>query len=268
MPGSPQPAWAGKLRKQLNRAGEKDQDLSRFGAYEHKYQLNPPASAEAVAAFEARFHVSLPEGYRSFLLWMGNGGAGPFYGLYRLGEAEPGQLPDYSGGAVLPLGTQGCTLMTGLVLDGPDRGRVIYYDTDECGPPTVMREPDFLAWYDRWTREVIAGYDDEEMYFGLYLDGKPLELMELYDGTTDVQTRIEIVESCYKFQKLPSRQQTYFKRACDSEQDPELRMVLIKMLSHFHVPGMEEQIGVLWDFGAYPEAISVICHSGDRKSVV
>lgn len=43
---------------------------------------------------------------------------------------------------------------------------------------------------------------------------------------------------------------------------PELRMVLIKMLSHFHVPGMEEQIGVLWDFGAYPEAISVICYSG------
>ena len=238
MPGSPQPAWAGKLRKQLNRAGEKDQDLSRFGAYEHKYQLNPPASAEAVAAFEARFHVSLPEGYRSFLLWMGNGGA------------------------VLPLGTQGCTLMTGLVLDGPDRGRVIYYDTDECGPPTVMREPDFLAWYDRWTREVIAGYDDEEMYFGLYLDGKPLELMELYDGTTDVQTRIEIVESCYKFQKLPSRQQTYFKRACDSEQDPELRMVLIKMLSHFHVPGMVDQIETLWKLGAYPEAISVICHSG------
>ncbi|MCI9656756.1 MAG: SMI1/KNR4 family protein [Lawsonibacter sp.] len=149
MAKSTQPAWAGKLRKQLKRAGEEDRDLSRFGADQHEYQLKPPASAEAVAAFEARFHVSLPDGYRNFLLWMGNGGAGPFYGLYSLGETEPGQLPDYSGGAVLPLGTQGCTLMTGLVLDGPDRGRVIYYDTDECDPPTVMREPDFLAWYDR-----------------------------------------------------------------------------------------------------------------------
>ena len=171
MAKSTQPAWAGKLRKQLKRAGEEDRDLSRFGADQHEYQLKPPASAEAVAAFEARFHVSLPDGYRNCLLWMGNGGAGPFYGLYSLGETEPGQLPDYPSGAVLPLGTQGCTLMTGLVLDGPDRGRVIYYDTDECDPPTVMREPDFLAWYDRWTREVIAGYDDEEMYFDLYLDG-------------------------------------------------------------------------------------------------
>ena len=115
MAKSTQPAWAGKLRKQLKRAGEEDRDLSRFGADQHEYQLKPPASEEAVAAFEARFHVSLPEGYRDFLLWMGNGGAGPFYGLYRLGEAKPGQLPDYSGGAVLPLGTQGWfwTALTG-----------------------------------------------------------------------------------------------------------------------------------------------------------
>lgn len=262
MPRTTRPAWVGKLRSQLKKAGERDRDLSRFGAYSHKYQLDPPASEEAVAAFEARFGLSLPEGYRSFLLWIGDGGAGPFYGLYPLDTVEPRRLPDYDGGAVLPLGTQGCTLMTGLVLDGPDRGKVIYYDEDRCGPPTVMREPDFLAWYERWTREVIAGYDDEEMYFGLYLDGKPQELMELYEGMPDVQTRIEIVESCYKFQELPSKQKTFFKKACDGEGDPGLRMALIKMLSHFRVPGMADQIQTLWDFGAYPEAISVICYEG------
>lgn len=257
-----QPAWVGKLRKQLKRAGEKDPDFSRFGADSHKYQLNPPASEDSIAAFEAHFGISLPEGYRNFLLWMGNGGAGPFYGLYSMQASGPCQLADYSSGAVLPLGTQGCTLMTGLVLDGPDRGRVICYDEDQCSPPTVMREPDFLTWYERWTREVIAGYDDEEMYFGLYLDGKPQELMELYEQTEDVQGRVEIVESCYKFQALPAKQKDYFKKACDGEQDPKLRMVLIKMLCHFHVSGMVKQIGVLWDFGAYPEAISVICYEG------
>ncbi len=266
MAKSIQPVWVGKLRKQLKRAGEKDSDFSRFGADGHKYQLEPPALKETIAAFEARFGVSLPEGYRNFLLWMGNGGAGPFYGLYSLGASEPCQLPDYPSGAVLPLGTQGCTLMTGLVLDGPDRGRVIYYDEDQCGPPSVMREPDFLAWYERWTREVIAGYDDEEMYFGLYLDGKPQELMELYEQTEDVQARIEVVESCYKFQELPAKQKSYFKKACDSEQDPGLRMALIKMLSRFHVPGMAEEIDVLWDLGAYPEAISVICYEGGWKA--
>ena len=78
MAKSIQPAWVGKLRKQLKRAGEKDSDFSRFGADGHKYQLRPPASEKAIAAFEAHFGVSLPEGYRNFLLWMGNGGAGPF----------------------------------------------------------------------------------------------------------------------------------------------------------------------------------------------
>lgn len=39
-------------------------------------------------------------------------------------------------------------------------------------------------------------------------------------------------------------------------------MTLIKMLSHFRTPGMEGQIDALWDFGAYPEAISVISSSG------
>ncbi len=262
MAKSTQPAWVAKLRRQLKRAGEKDLDFSRFGADSHKYRLNPPASEETIAAFETRFGISLPEGYRDFLLRMGNGGAGPFYGLYSLETADPGQLPDYPDGAVLPLGTQGCTLMTGLVLDGPDRGRVIYYDEDQCSPPTLMREADFLTWYDRWTREVIAGYDDEEMYFGLYLDGKPQELTELYERTEDIQTRIEIVESCYKFQNLPSKQKTFFKKACDGEGAPGLRMTLIKMLSHFRTPGMEGQIDALWDFGAYPEAISVISSSG------
>lgn len=135
MAKSKQPDWVGKLRRQLKRAAEKDPDFSRFGAGSHKYQLNPPVSEETIAAFEERFGISLPDGYRNFLLWIGGGGAGPFYGLYSLKGAEPCQLPDYSGGAVLPLGTQGCTLMSGLVLDGPDRGRVIYYDMIRAARP-------------------------------------------------------------------------------------------------------------------------------------
>ena len=42
--------------------------------------------------------------------------------------------------------------------------------------------------------------------------------------------------------------------------------MLTRSLGHFHVPGMVEQIGVLWGFGAYPEAISVICYEGGWKA--
>ena len=84
MPKTPRPAWVSKLRGQLKRAGEKDPERTRFGAGSHQYQLNSPASEEKIAGFEVRFGISLPEEFREFLRWMGDGGAGPVYGLYRL----------------------------------------------------------------------------------------------------------------------------------------------------------------------------------------
>jgi len=52
------------------------------------HTLGPPMSELQVADFEAQHHVTLPEGYRRFLLDIGNGGDGPaYYGLARLGEA-------------------------------------------------------------------------------------------------------------------------------------------------------------------------------------
>lgn len=59
-----------------------------FGATLHKFKLNPPLSEPAVKTFEATHRIRLPEDYREFLIKVGNGGAGPFYGLYKLGEMD------------------------------------------------------------------------------------------------------------------------------------------------------------------------------------
>jgi hypothetical protein len=51
------------------------------------YSLGPVLSEEEVAAFEGRYNFKLPEGYRRFLMEIGNGGDGPpCYGFARLGE--------------------------------------------------------------------------------------------------------------------------------------------------------------------------------------
>ena len=52
-----------------------------FGSIAHHYKLNRTLCEKTVAAFEAQYNVHLPADYRQFLINMGNGGAGPGYGI-------------------------------------------------------------------------------------------------------------------------------------------------------------------------------------------
>lgn len=79
-----------------------DPDLELFGASRHRHRLGPALAGETVAAFEARHGVTLPMNYRSFLLQVGDGGAGPHYGLFPLNgdgmsdlERRERSLPEY-----------------------------------------------------------------------------------------------------------------------------------------------------------------------------
>lgn len=72
----------------LNNAKSVDKDLEVFGAGKHKYQLNPVTTLEKVHEFEKKYGLTLPEAYVTFLTEIGNGGAGPDYGLYSLEQVE------------------------------------------------------------------------------------------------------------------------------------------------------------------------------------
>lgn len=67
-------------------AQARQRGLTCFGSDAHRFELRPPASEEAVRAFEVEHGVTLPEDFRTFLLEAGDGGAGPFYGLYPLSK--------------------------------------------------------------------------------------------------------------------------------------------------------------------------------------
>jgi hypothetical protein len=47
--------------------------------------LRPPLEETRIASFELAHQVTLPHDYRQFLALCGNGGAGPYYGLFPLG---------------------------------------------------------------------------------------------------------------------------------------------------------------------------------------
>jgi len=55
----------------------------QFGSKRHKYCLNQVISEATVREFEEKYAIRLPDDYRWFITKVGNGGAGPDYGLER-----------------------------------------------------------------------------------------------------------------------------------------------------------------------------------------
>jgi hypothetical protein len=74
-----------RIEAKLRQAVERD--LRPFGAETRGLQRVPPLSPDALAAAEARLGVTLPEEYRGFVTRIGDGGAGPAYGLFTLEDA-------------------------------------------------------------------------------------------------------------------------------------------------------------------------------------
>jgi hypothetical protein len=79
------------VRRHLERLSTLDRPLKVFGANLHRYR-SQPASVVELDDLERALGVTLPAGYRRFLLSVGYG-AGPYYGLW-----SPDQvLEDYDG---------------------------------------------------------------------------------------------------------------------------------------------------------------------------
>jgi hypothetical protein len=81
------------LAERLDRIAEKvrrarELDLRPFGAESRGIpDFHPPLTESEVAAMEARTGITLPEEYRGFITRVGDGGAGPAFGLFRLSSA-------------------------------------------------------------------------------------------------------------------------------------------------------------------------------------
>lgn len=73
-----------QIKTKLVKLAELDKSLKLFGSQSHSYCLNPCISPGELNNFESRYGVTLPQDYRQFLLELGNGGAGPGYGLFKL----------------------------------------------------------------------------------------------------------------------------------------------------------------------------------------
>ena len=73
-----------EIKQKIEILKEMDKDFEIFGSSKHKYQLPPCKTEKEIQSFEKQHGISLPADYRSFLLHVGNGGAGPSYGMFKL----------------------------------------------------------------------------------------------------------------------------------------------------------------------------------------
>jgi len=157
------------VHHRLENLAGRDPEFTIFGSESHRYRLGPPLPEKRVAEFEREIGVELPADYRSFVTTVGNGGAGPGYGLTPLETAvgyvrrederkRPGQRrggssaaqafplgspvlgpeeldaysgPDFTG--VISLGGYGCGIDPHLVVSGAESGHVWILDLASDG---------------------------------------------------------------------------------------------------------------------------------------
>lgn len=89
------------IAAKLQRLRESDPHLKCFGGDAHGYRLWPPVAEAEVRAFERRHSIKLPDEYREFLTKLGNGGAGPSYGILPLAVYDDRDLdPEVNEGMI------------------------------------------------------------------------------------------------------------------------------------------------------------------------
>ncbi|MEG5040497.1 MULTISPECIES: SMI1/KNR4 family protein [unclassified Microcoleus] len=168
-----------ELAQLLGRLRHTDKNFCVFGTNSHQYKLGPTLSEAELQSFEQKHQVKLPEDYRLFLKEIGNGGAGPFYGLEPLEEAaqyrdlskpfpfikathsysdeeleEWGDRDEYPG--VLDLCHQGCAIYCYLVVNGPA------YSTMWVGREDFYpMELSFGRWYRGWVEKALRTLENE-----------------------------------------------------------------------------------------------------------
>jgi hypothetical protein len=81
------------IRDRISQLAQEDSGHKRFGARRHCYTFGPVLAEEEVRAYEERHGFRFPPAYRDFLLTVGDGGAGPYYGLFRHDGSEANCTP-------------------------------------------------------------------------------------------------------------------------------------------------------------------------------
>ncbi|MYN18653.1 SMI1/KNR4 family protein [Rugamonas sp. FT107W] len=139
-------------------------------------------------------------------------------------------------GGLLPIGSQGCSSIHALVLNGPHTGKVVNLDF-ELHSARFAFEKNFLDWYERWLDEVIAGYlmQGGASWFGYTMGGDDTYLLHVYAEANSRGTKIEALKGLAKLATATDESCQKLLELCD-EEDAEIRHLALLMLTKFAYP--------------------------------
>lgn len=149
-------------------------------------------------------------------------------------EAAIGNI--YAG--ILPIGSQGCSYIHGLVLNGEHAGKVVNLDIDRQQPQFTF-EDNFLDWYERWLDEIISEElpTDSPSWFGYTMGGSVTALLDKYHAATHQLMKHQCIRGILTKRRI----------------DPGMETVLEKEYLHADVVYKREWLQVLARF-SYPLA--------------
>lgn len=164
-------------------------DRIKAAIREQAIQMGPVLSEEDIRSFEQKHQITLPQGYRRFLLEVGDGCEmlGGFQLLPLNGERQfqsfsaPFPFTEYVVEDDEPLSDEFWEQVTRgtlelidigdgqifqLIITGPCRGEV--WNLCEMGTQPCCQRQDFLGWFERW----LTDGDDADYYAEFPYDGE------------------------------------------------------------------------------------------------
>lgn len=254
-----------RIRQKVLQAAQAESSGSVFGASSHQYRMNEPLTLKQLGRLEAEWEVTLPDPFAAFLVGVGDGGAGPYYGIYpsssispdldRLAEpsifrldrtsqdwmsppAEDDELDDMDDEAydafwadllrgTIEFGTMGCDNELLLIVSGEHRGRVVYLN---MASPKVFfaYEKNFLDWYERWLDEVIGGF--EIHWFGTTPGGSEADLIAAFEQSDNGGPRGDLLRALLRLPR-PSEAVISLAQAALGDPEEEVRRYALTLLA-------------------------------------
>jgi hypothetical protein len=120
-----------------------------FGANVHDYKLNPPVPISVIELFEHKHEMILPDDYRRFITEIGDGGAGPFYGVLPFGKDDDDR--NWEGGGLV--GDLSKPFTHSGAWNLPES---FWISEPGLSPETPLKEEDGL--WEAWDRRLEAQY--------------------------------------------------------------------------------------------------------------